>query len=334
MLDPQHRGRRRACGRHRSSQRQYRGGIGRGVPRNWADHQAAGYRPTDDGHRRKCRDSHVAFNLTVVPCGTDFEQTIVTLTFPEGSAALLSGHLLTEKIAIVTGAGRGIGEGIARKLAQEGATVVCADVNESDAGKVASSLGQGAIGLRLDVSNSNDCDALVKTVHERFGRLDILVNNAGINRDAMLHKMTDEQWQQVIAVDLSGVFFMTRAASQIMRAAGSGRIVNISSASWMGNVGQANYSAAKAGVVGLSRTAAKELARSQVTVNAICPGFIDTQMTRGIPDAIREQQIAKIPLGRMGQPADVAAVVAFLASDEAGYVTGEVINVGGGYTLG
>ena len=145
--------------------------------------------------------------------------------------------------------------------------------------------------------------------------------------------MTDDQWQQVINVDLSGVFFMTRAASRILRVAGAGRIVNIASASWMGNIGQANYSAAKAGVVGLSRTAAKELARYQVTVNAICPGFIDTQMTRGIPDQIREQQVAKIPLGRAGQPADVAALVAFLASNEAGYITGEVINVGGGYVL-
>jgi 3-oxoacyl-[acyl-carrier protein] reductase/2-hydroxycyclohexanecarboxyl-CoA dehydrogenase len=247
--------------------------------------------------------------------------------------ALLSGDLLTEKIAIVTGAGRGIGEGIARKLAHEGATVVCADVNENDANTVASSLGHGAIGRKLDVSNSSECDALVNDVHQEFGRIDILVNNAGINRDAMLHKMTDDQWQQVIAVDLSGVFFMTRAASRIMRAAGAGRIVNIASASWMGNIGQANYSAAKAGVVGLSRTAAKELARSQVTVNAIAPGFIDTQMTRGIPDQIREQQLAKIPLGRAGQPADVAALVAFLASDEAGYITGEVINVGGGYVI-
>lgn len=240
---------------------------------------------------------------------------------------------LQDKVAIVTGAGRGIGEGIARKLAQDGATVVCADVNDADAGRVAKSLGQGAIGMRLDVSKSSDCDAVVKGVNEKLGRLDVLVNNAGINRDAMLHKMTDEQWQQVIAVDLSGVFFMTRAASRIMRAANSGRIVNISSASWLGNIGQANYAAAKAGVVGLSRTAAKELARSQVTVNAICPGFIDTEMTRAIPDAIRAQQLAKIPLGRAGQPADVAALVAFLASDEAGYVTGEVINVGGGYVL-
>jgi len=255
----------------------------------------------------------------------------VTPAFRPIALALLSGDLLTEKIAIVTGAGRGIGEGIARKLAQEGATIVCADVNETDARSVASSLGHGAIGARLDVSNSGECDALVNDTQARFNRLDIIVNNAGINRDAMLHKMTDEQWQQVI--DLSGVFYMTRAASRIMRAAGRGRIVNISSASWMGNIGQANYAAAKAGVIGLSRTAAKELARSQVTVNAICPGFIDTQMTRGIPDAIREQQVAKIPLGRMGQPADVAAVVAFLASDEAGYVTGEVINVGGGYVL-
>ena len=240
---------------------------------------------------------------------------------------------LNEKIAIVTGAGRGIGEGIARKLAAEGATVVCADVNESDAQSVASGLGHGAVGRKLDVSNPSDCDALITDVHSKFGRLDVLINNAGINRDAMLHKMTDEQWQQVISVDLSGVFFMTRAASRVMRSAGSGRIVNISSASWMGNIGQANYAAAKAGVVGLTRTAAKELARYQVTANAICPGFIDTQMTRGIPDAIREQQLAKIPLGRAGQPADVAAVVAFLASDEAGYVTGEVINVGGGYVL-
>jgi 3-oxoacyl-[acyl-carrier protein] reductase/2-hydroxycyclohexanecarboxyl-CoA dehydrogenase len=241
--------------------------------------------------------------------------------------------LLTGRVAIVTGAGRGIGEGIARRLAQDGAIVVCADVNESDANSVASSLSPTGLGVRLDVSKAEECDAVVTNAHQRYGRLDVLVNNAGINRDAMLHKMTDEQWQQVIAVDLSGVFFMTRAASRIMRTAGSGRIVNISSASWMGNIGQANYAAAKAGVVGLSRTAAKELARSQVTVNAICPGFIDTVMTRSIPDTIREQQVARIPLGRAGQPADVAALVAFLASEEAGYITGEVINVGGGYVL-
>ena len=257
----------------------------------------------------------------------------MTPAFRSGLVALLSGDLLTGKVAIVTGAGRGIGEGIARKLAKDGAIVVCADVNETDATSVASSLSPAGIGVRLDVSIASECDAAVQNVHGRYGRLDILVNNAGINRDAMLHKMTDEQWHQVIAVDLTGVFFMTRAASRIMRSAGSGRIVNISSASWMGNIGQANYAAAKAGVVGLGRTAAKELARFQVTVNAICPGFIDTVMTRSIPDVIRQQQVAKIPLGRAGEPADVAALVAFLASDEAGYITGEVINVGGGYVL-
>jgi 3-oxoacyl-[acyl-carrier protein] reductase/2-hydroxycyclohexanecarboxyl-CoA dehydrogenase len=250
------------------------------------------------------------------------------------TAATLNPALrLESKVAIVTGAGRGIGEGIARRLADEGATVACGDLNLDDAAGVAKECGHGAFAERLDVSSAPDCDAFVKLVADRLGQLDILVNNAGINRDAMLHKMTDEQWHQVIAVDLTGVFFMTRAAARIMRAAGSGRIINISSASWMGNVGQANYAAAKAGVIGLSRTAAKELARTQVTVNAICPGFIDTTMTRGIPEPIREQQLAKIPLGRAGQPADVAAVVAFLASDDAAYITGEVINVGGGYII-
>ena len=240
---------------------------------------------------------------------------------------------LEGKTAIVTGAGRGIGAGIAVKLAAEGAIVACADLNVEDARKTAETCGGGAWATMLEVSSSPECDALVRDVVQRHARLDILVNNAGINRDAMLHKMTDEQWHQVLDVDLSGVFYMTRAAARVMREARQGRIINISSASWLGNIGQANYAAAKAGVVGLSKTASRELARNHVTVNAICPGFIDTAMTRGLPAAVREQQLAKIPLGRAGDPADVANVVAFLASDEAAYITGEVINVGGGYII-
>jgi 3-oxoacyl-[acyl-carrier protein] reductase/2-hydroxycyclohexanecarboxyl-CoA dehydrogenase len=240
---------------------------------------------------------------------------------------------LENRIAIVTGAGRGIGEGIARKLACEGATVVCADRNLGDAHIVAKTCGNGSCAEQVDVSEPGACAALVEKVVERFGRLDILVNNAGINRDAMVHKMTDREWDEVIAVDLSGVFYMTRAASRIMREARAGTIVNISSVSSMGNIGQANYSAAKAGVVGLTRTIAKELARYQVTANAICPGFIDTAMTRGMPESILEQHVATIPLGRIGRPSDVANVAAFLASDEAAYVTGEVITVGGGLRL-
>jgi len=238
---------------------------------------------------------------------------------------------LADKACIVTGAGQGIGRGIALRLAGDGAYVVVADINGDAARSVAAECGANAIGCEIDISSSGQCDQLVDEIVRSQGKLDVLVNNAGINRDAMLHKMTDEQWQRVIDVDLSGAFYMTRAASRVMRQARRGRIINISSASWMGNIGQANYSAAKAGVIGLTRTASRELARYQVTVNAICPGFIDTTMTQGIPDESREQQIAKIPLGRVGLPADIAAVVAFLASDDAGYVTGEVINVGGGY---
>jgi 3-oxoacyl-(acyl-carrier-protein) reductase len=240
---------------------------------------------------------------------------------------------LANKVAIVTGGGRGIGEGIARKFACEGATVVVADRNAEDACTVARACGGESCPEQVDVSDSGECDALVEKVVERFGRLDVLVNNAGINRDAMLHKMTDDEWDGVIEVDLSGVFYMTRAASRTMREKRAGRIVNISSISSMGNIGQANYAAAKAGVLGLTRTASKELARYGVTANAICPGFINTAMTRGMPESILEQHVATIPLGRIGEPSDVANVVVFLASDEAAYVTGEVITVGGGLRL-
>ncbi|GAA3776781.1 3-oxoacyl-ACP reductase FabG [Microbacterium kribbense] len=240
---------------------------------------------------------------------------------------------MDQKSAIVTGAGRGIGRAIARKLASAGMFVYCVDVRSEDLAETERSCGGRARGVVLDVTDREAVADLVHRVVQERSTLDVCVNNAGINRDALLHKMTDEQWSQVLTVDLNAVFYLTRAAASAMREQRSGRIVNVSSASWLGNVGQANYAAAKAGVVGLTLTAARELGRYQVTANAICPGFIDTDMTRALPAGIHEAQIAKIPLGRPGRPEDVADLVGFLASDEAGYITGEVINIGGGYRI-
>jgi len=243
---------------------------------------------------------------------------------------------LEGKIAAVTGCSRGIGQGIAVRLAEEGATLLLNDLNDELLGDTVGhiqSLGHPFAVVTGNVTDATLADRLVTTAVQRYGQLDIMVNNAGINRDAILHKMTDEQWRDVIDVDLTGVFYMTRAATTHMRGRGYGRIINISSGSWLGNVGQANYAAAKAGVVGLTKTAARELAPKGVTANAICPGFIDTTMTRGIPEAIRLKILEQIPMGRAGLPRDVANVVAFLASDDAAYITGEVINVSGGYIV-
>ena len=243
---------------------------------------------------------------------------------------------LTNKTALVTGAGRGIGRGIAVTLAAEGADLLICDVAEDllrETADLLTSYGRRCEQLVVDLSQSDDAEGIVGTAIEMLGRLDVLVNNAGINRDAMLHNMTNEQWDLVMAVDLRAVFLTTRAAARHMRERGSGRIINISSGAWLGNVGQANYAAAKAGVVGLTLTAARELARKGVTANVICPGFIDTAMTRGIPEHVREDVLRRIPMGRPGQPEDVGHLVAFLASDAAGYITGEVINVSGGYIV-
>jgi len=243
---------------------------------------------------------------------------------------------LSRKTAIVTGAARGLGKGIALKLAREGANVVVADVlmdSACETAKEIESLGGKAIGLQVDISNLEQVEALFQSTAERFGKVDIVVNNAGINKDAMLHKTSDEQWDKVIAVNLTGTFYMMREAAKRMRDQESGRIINIASASWLGNIGQTNYSASKAGVVGMTKTATRELARKNITCNAICPGFIDTDMTRGVPEKVWEMMVAKIPAGRAGKPEDVANLVAFLASDEAAYINGEVINVGGGMVL-
>lgn len=243
---------------------------------------------------------------------------------------------LTGKVAIVTGAARGIGKGIADKLASLGAHVIVSDYNEEGAKKAAEDIkskGFSAEAYTCNVADKDESKQLVEEVVKKHGKLDILVNNAGINRDAMLHKMTHEQWDEVIAVNLTGVFNMMQPASKIMREQEYGRIINISSASWLGNIGQANYAAAKAGVVGITKTAARELAKKNVTVNAICPGFIDTDMTRGVPEKVWDIMVSKIPMGKPGKPEDVANCIAFLASDQASYITGEVINVGGGMVL-
>lgn len=242
---------------------------------------------------------------------------------------------LENKIAIVTGAGRGLGRGIAKKLAQEGAKVVVADMAaEDEAAEEIRAAGGTASGFRVNVAKQEEMQALIQYAVETYGGLDIMVNNAGINRDGMLHKMPVENWNVVIDVDLTGTFYGTQEALKVMRQQESGRIINISSGSWLGNIGQANYAAAKAGVVGLTKTAARENARKGITCNAICPGFIETDMTLKLKEvndgAAWDSMMQRIPMGCAGKPEDVGNLVAFLASDEASYITSEVINVGGG----
>lgn len=242
---------------------------------------------------------------------------------------------LENKVAIVTGAGRGLGRGIALKLATERAKVVVADMAPADETVALIEKSGGiASAFTVNVSRQEEVQAMVKYAIDTYGTLDIMVNNAGINRDGMLHKMPVENWQLVIDVDLTGAFFGTQEAIKYMRQKGYGRVINISSGSWLGNIGQANYAAAKAGVVGLTKTAARENARKGITCNAICPGFIETDMTLKLKEvndgAAWESMMQRIPMGYAGKAADVGNMVAFLASDEASYITSEVINVGGG----
>lgn len=246
---------------------------------------------------------------------------------------------LQNKVAIVTGAARGLGKGIAKKLVEEGAKVVVADMSgaEEAADEINASVGDDcglASAFQVNITDQNQVAALVKYAVDTYGTLDIMVNNAGINRDGMLHKMSVENWNMVIAVDLTGVFYGTQEALKYMRDMGCGRIINISSGSWLGNIGQANYAAAKAGVVGLTKTAARENARKGITCNVICPGFIETDMTLKLKEvndgAAWDSMMQRIPMGYAGKASDVGNMVAFLASDEASYITSEVINVGGG----
>jgi 3-oxoacyl-[acyl-carrier protein] reductase len=243
---------------------------------------------------------------------------------------------LQEQVAIVTGASRGIGRAIALALAAEGANVVVNYASSSTAAEEAvaeiEAMGVKAIALKADVSQANQVDALFNTVMEQWGRVDVLVNNAGITRDTLLLRMKPDDWQAVIDLNLTGVFLCTRAASKIMLKQKSGRIVNITSVvGLMGNPGQTNYAAAKAGVIGFTKSVAKELASRGITVNAVAPGFIATDMTH---DVKTDDILKFIPLNRLGQPEEVAGLVRFLAADPAaGYITGQVLNVDGGMVM-
>jgi len=242
--------------------------------------------------------------------------------------------MLKEKVAIVTGASRGIGRGVALALAAQGARVVVSARSAAGVDEVVSEIraaGGEAVGATADVALAADADRLVSAAVEAYGRVDILVNNAGITRDGLLLRMKDEDWDAVLDTNLKGAFLCTRAAAKVMSKQRSGRIINVSSVvGEMGNPGQANYCASKAGLVGLTKSVARELARRSVTVNAVSPGFIVTDMTDALPDATRKELASQVPLGRLGDVSDIAQAVLFLASDAAGYITGQVLGVNGG----
>lgn len=243
---------------------------------------------------------------------------------------------LNGKIALVTGAARGLGRMIAESLAEAGAKVACIDVNVetlAEAVGAIRSAGGTAEPFACDVTQSEKVNETVDKVIELWGKLDILINNAGVTRDNVLVRMKDEQWDLVLGINLRGTFLFTRAAARPMMKARQGRIINIASVSGlMGNPGQANYSASKAGVIGLTRTVAAELASRSVTVNAVAPGFIATDMTAKLGEEVLQEVRKHIPLGRLGEPQDIADAVMFLTSDAASYITGQVLTVDGGLT--
>ena len=238
------------------------------------------------------------------------------------------------KIALVTGATRGIGKAIAETLAQRGCTVVgtaTTDEGAATIGAALKQLGNRGEGLRLDVTDGASIDAVMTAIHARFGDVGVLVNNAGITRDNLVVRMKEDEWDAIMDTNLKAAFRLSKAVLRGMMKARQGRIINVGSVvGSSGNSGQANYSAAKAGLIGLTKSLAQEVGVRAITVNCVAPGFIDTDMTQALPEAIRVKLLEHVPLARLGTPADVANAVAFLASDEAGYITGATLHVNGG----
>ncbi|HEX2469321.1 MAG TPA: 3-oxoacyl-[acyl-carrier-protein] reductase [Candidatus Limnocylindrales bacterium] len=245
---------------------------------------------------------------------------------------------LTGKAALVTGGSRGIGKAIGLRLARQGADVAFSYRGNADAAKATAaeieSIGTKAVAIQGDVKDPGSAEAVVKSALEALGKVDILVNNAGITRDDLIMRMTEEAWRDVLETNLFGAFWMTKAVTRPMLKARSGRIVNITSVSGQaGQMGQANYSSAKAGLIGLTKATARELASRGITVNAVAPGFVLTELTRNLPEALQNEINARTPLGRFGTVEEVADAVAFLASDEAAYITGQVLAVDGGLVM-
>lgn len=242
--------------------------------------------------------------------------------------------MLTGQVALVTGASRGIGQAVTLALAKQGATVVGTATTASGAEAISTYLQKTGLkgkGVTLDVTQPAQADEVVESLQKEFGNIAILVNNAGITRDNLLMRMKDEEWDAIMDTNLKSVFRMSRAVLRNMMKARYGRIISIASVvGVMGNAGQTNYAAAKAGIIGFSKSLAREVGSRNITVNCVAPGFIDTDMTRALPEAQREALLAHIPLGRLGQVDDIAAAVAFLASEQAGYVTGTTLHVNGG----
>ncbi len=255
----------------------------------------------------------------------------------QSSQELMSSDCLSGQVAIVTGGAQNIGKAIALSLARMGADGVIVDVDaekaEETAGEIRD-LGRKAISFRTNVTDGGEVSECIEKVVEKFGRVDILVNNAGITRDNLLLRMKDDEWESVLDVNLKGTYYFTKAVVRPMIKARRGRIINIASiVGVMGNAGQSNYAASKAGIIGFSKSVAKELASRGVTVNAVAPGFIETAMTRVLPEEVRKEFQSAIPLKRLGVSQDVANAVAFLASPAAGYITGQVIHVDGGMVM-